>query len=93
MSSCFFPFLAFEEFDNTAKYSLVRVLLEGPVGFWLRKEEERHIIKEEKSRNWGARPHIYCRNPKHRITIQGKGEEDLLPPSIPSGEAGDGKMS
>lgn len=42
MSSCFFPLLAFEEFDNTAKYSLARVLVGGPAGFWFEERGEAH---------------------------------------------------
>lgn len=49
----FFPLLASEEFDNTAKYSLGRVLLGAQQDSGLKKEEERHIIKGRKGRNWG----------------------------------------
>lgn len=41
MSWCFFP-LAFEEFDNTAKYSLERVLLGAQQDSSLRKGREPH---------------------------------------------------
>lgn len=58
MSSCFFPLLAFEEFENTAKYSLVRVLLGAQRDSGLRKEEERHIIKEEKAETGGKATHL-----------------------------------
>lgn len=50
MSWRFLPFFAFEAFDNTAKYSLGKVLLGAQQDSGLRKEGESHIIKEEKQK-------------------------------------------
>lgn len=58
MSLCFFPLLAFEEFDNTVKYCLGRVLLGAQQDSGLRKEEESHIIKEEKAKIGGSGAHL-----------------------------------
>lgn len=80
MSLRFFPLLAFEEFDNTAKYSLGRVLLGAQRDSGLKKEEERHIIKEEKAEIGGKDAH-FMQEFKHRSTMGGKGEEACYPVS------------
>lgn len=55
---CLFSPLASEEFDNTAKYSLGRVLLGAQQDSGLRKEEESHIIREGKAEIGGKGTHL-----------------------------------
>lgn len=90
MSLRFFPLLASEEFDNTAKDSLGRVLLGAQQDSGLKKEEERHIIKEEKAEIGGKNEHL-MQEFKHRSTMEGKGEEASLS-SIPEEELETVKM-
>lgn len=58
MSWRFLPLLAFEEFDNTAKYSLGRGLLGAQQASSLRKEGESHMIKEETAEIGGKGAHL-----------------------------------
>lgn len=90
MSLRFFSLLASEEFDNTAKYSPGRVLLGAQQDSGLKKEEERHIIKEEKAEIGGKNVHL-MQEFKHRSTMEGKGEEASLS-SIPEEELETVKM-
>ena len=77
MSLSFLPLLAFPEFGNTGKYSLGRVLLGAQQDSGLRKEEESHVIKEEKAKLGGSGAHLmqefkaqkHCRKKGRRSPI------------------------
>lgn len=78
MNLCFLFLLAFDEFDNTALYSLGRMLLLASLHSGLRKEESYIIKSEKKSLKLGAETTHFIQNSKHRSPMEGKEEEAPL---------------